>query len=137
MKHVHLGSIFYGLTIMLLKAAILLDWVRIFVVRHQRNVMFWICHGLIWSNVLFYGIGTIVEIFQCTPREKIWNPLFEGGSCPIHMPAHMLASGIINLVSDITILVLPQKIIWKLRISTNKKVGVSLLFAIGILLVYL
>jgi hypothetical protein len=136
MKHVHLGSIFYGLVIMLLKAAILLDWLRIFVPRGQRNAMFWISHGLIWSNVLFYGVGTIVEIFQCTPREKIWNALYEAGSCPIHMPAHMFASGIINLVSDIMILALPQKVIWKLHISTHNKVGVSLLFAVGILFVY-
>ncbi|KAH8648724.1 hypothetical protein BGZ60DRAFT_570018 [Tricladium varicosporioides] len=108
--HVHIGSILYGLVIMLLKVSILLDWLRIFVP----------------------GVGTIVEIFQCNPREKIWNPLFEGGNCPIHMPAHMLASGIINLISDIIILALPQKVIWKLHISRRNKIGVSLLFTIGI-----
>lgn len=122
---------------MLLKAAILLDWVHTFIVCGERNAMFWISHGLIWSNILFYGVGTIAEIFQCTPREKIWNKLYEGGSCPVNMNAHMLASGTINLVSDLIIIALPQQIIWKLHISMRARAGVSLLFTIGILLVYL
>ncbi|KAF2004265.1 hypothetical protein P154DRAFT_485419 [Amniculicola lignicola CBS 123094] len=127
----HIGSICYGLVIMLLKAAILLSWLRIFVPMGQRNAMFWISHGLIWSNVLFYGIGTAVEIFQCTPREKIWNPLYVGGSCVIEMPMHMRASGVINLISDVIILALPQRVIWSLHISNSRKVGLSFLFAIG------
>ena len=93
-------------------------------------------HGLIWSNVLFYVVGLFFWIFQCTSRGKIWNPLYEGGSCPINMRAYVLASGIINLISDITLFVLPQKIIWTLHISKHNKVGISLLFAVGILLVY-
>ena len=40
MKHMYLATIFYGIVIMLLKAAILLDWLRIFIPRGQRNAMF-------------------------------------------------------------------------------------------------
>lgn len=118
---------------MLLKAAILLNWVHIFVPTGVRNSMFWISHILIWTNILFYGIGTVVEIFQCTPREKIWNPLFVGGSCPIDMDKHMLASGVINLISDIIILILPQRIIWGLNVTRQRKIQISVLFAIGLL----
>ncbi|KAF2877772.1 hypothetical protein BDV95DRAFT_588804 [Massariosphaeria phaeospora] len=129
--NIHIGSVFYGLIIMLLKAAILLDWIRIFVPHGQRNAMFWISHAMIWSNVLFYGVGTLVELFQCTPREKIWNPLVEG-SCPINMKSHNIASGVINLVSDLIIIGLPQQMIWKMQISRPTKIGISLLFAIGV-----
>jgi hypothetical protein len=122
-----------GLIIMLLKVAILLSWIRLFTPARQRNAMFWISHVLIWSNILFYGIGTIVEIFQCTPREKIWNPVYKGGNCPINMTQHMIASLVINWVSDVVILILPQRVIWKLNISTAQKVGLSLLFAVGLL----
>lgn len=132
-QHTHIVSIFYGLIIMLLKVSILLNWLRIFAPMHQRNAVFWVAHVLIWSNVLFYGIGTIVEIFQCTPREKIWNPVYRGGSCPIDMAKHMVASLVINWVSDVAILILPQKVIWKLQVSRGQKVGLSLLFAIGLL----
>lgn len=136
MKHMYLATIFYGVVIMLLKAAILLDWLRIFIPRGQRNAMFWMFHGLIWSNVVFYVVGLFFWVFQCTSRGKIWNPLNEDGSCSINMRAYVLSSGIINLISDIILFVLPQKIIWTLHLSKHNKVGISLLFAVGILLVY-
>lgn len=120
---------------MCLKVGILLDWVRIFCPVGTRNAMLWISHVIIWANIAFYGIGTMVELFQCTPREKIWNPLYEGGSCPMNMHAHNFASGIFNIISDLVILAVPQSIIWKLQMSTSKRIGVSLLFTIGILLV--
>ena len=137
MKHIYIATIFYSVVIMLLKAAILLDWLRIFVPRGQRNVMFWMFHGLIWSNVLFYVVSLFVWIFQCSSRRKIWNPLHEGGSCPFNRRAYSLSSCIINLISDIILFVFPQKIIWTLHIPKHNKVGISLLFAVGILLVCL
>ncbi|KAF2829295.1 hypothetical protein CC86DRAFT_453943 [Ophiobolus disseminans] len=130
LRGIHLGSIFYGLVIMLLKTAILLDWLKIFVPSGQRNAMFWISHIMIWANVLFYGVGTLVEIFQCNPRSKIWNPFVEG-TCPIDMRSHNMAAGVVNLVSDVIILGLPQLVIWKLQMSRASKIGLSLLFAIG------
>ncbi|KAI0165411.1 hypothetical protein GGR52DRAFT_107168 [Hypoxylon sp. FL1284] len=129
--NIHIGSVFYGLIIMCLKVGILLDWVLIFCPVGTRNAMFWISHIIIWANIAFYGIGTLVELFQCTPREKIWNPLYEGGSCPIDMHAHNFASGIFNIISDLVILAVPQSIIWKLQMTTPKRIGVSLLFMIG------
>jgi hypothetical protein len=133
-KGEHIRSLLYGLTVMLLKVAILLSWVRTFVPMDQRNAMFWTSRILIWCNILFYGIGTTVEIGQCSPREKMWNPLYIGGNC-INIDIYMKASGVVNLVSDLVILVLPQAIIWKLRISRGRKVGISLLFAIGLMFV--
>ncbi|KAK3984267.1 hypothetical protein QBC44DRAFT_337302 [Cladorrhinum sp. PSN332] len=129
----HLWSIFYGIVITLLKVGILLDWLNLFINPiHQRNAAFWGAHGLIWSIILFYGIGTIIEIFQCTPVEKIWDPFFVGGSCKINMKIHNYASAGVNLITDILIIALPQKIIWSLKMSKTKKIGVSMLFAIGL-----
>ncbi|RYP57738.1 hypothetical protein DL770_010594 [Monosporascus sp. CRB-9-2] len=130
---VHQWNVQLKTLIHILFTAILLDWLHIFVPLGQRNYMFWICHAMIWSNVIFYAVGTIVGLFQCIPREKVWNPLFEGGSCPINMHAHNRASGIINLVSDFCILALPQKVIWNMNMSRSKRLSVSVLFAIGIL----
>ncbi|XXG99238.1 hypothetical protein Hte_005575 [Hypoxylon texense] len=129
---VHLASIFYGLAIMFLKAAILMDWLQIFVPTGQRNLLFWVLHILIWSNILFFASGTLIELFRCHPREKIWNPLFEGGSCPVDIKANNMASGLINLVSDLAILLAPQWVIWRSNVSRSRKIGVSLLFVIGI-----
>ncbi|KAI1373901.1 hypothetical protein F4677DRAFT_427580 [Hypoxylon crocopeplum] len=129
---VHLASVFYGLSIMFLKAAILMDWLQIFVPTGQRNLLFWVLHILIWCNILFFASGTFIEIFRCHPRENIWNPLFEGGSCPVDIKAKNMASGLINLVSDLTILLAPQWVIWHSNALRTRKLGVSLLFIIGI-----
>lgn len=132
-KLIHLASITYGVSIMFVKLAILLDWLRIFVPRGQKNRLYWTLQVLIWSNVIYYVSGSFLEIFRCWPRQKIWDPLFEGGSCPIDIAANNFASTLINLASDIAILLLPQWVIWKLQISKAKRMGISLLFVIGIL----
>lgn len=133
---IHLGSINYGMSILFVKLAILLDWLRMFVPLGQKTKMYWVFQFLIWGNVIYYVSGTFLEIFRCWPRQKIWDPLFEGGSCPIDIAANNFASTLINLASDIAILMLPQWIIWKLHVSKAKRVGISLLFVIGILSVF-
>lgn len=130
-------TILYGLCVMLLKVAILLSWLRLFVPMKQRNAMFWTLHALIWTNVIFYTVGTLCEIFRCTPYEKIWNPMFESGQCSIRLQDHAEASGFINLVSDVIILLFPQKIIWSLHVTARQKIGMSLLFIVGVLYVLL
>ncbi|KAI1138714.1 hypothetical protein F5Y05DRAFT_382099 [Hypoxylon sp. FL0543] len=131
-KHLHVASICYGLAVMFLKLAILYDWLRIFIPTRQRNAMFWTLQFLIWCNVIYYVSGTFLEIFRCTPRQKIWDPLFVGGVCPIDIAANNFASALINLVSDLAVLAVPQWVIWRLQMSTARKIGVSLLFVIGI-----
>ncbi|KAI0848450.1 hypothetical protein F5Y00DRAFT_262544 [Daldinia vernicosa] len=129
---VHIASIFYGLGVMCLKVAILIDWLHIFVPQGRGNAMFWTLHILIWCNIIFYLAGNFAEIFRCNPREKIWNVFYEGGSCPVNIAAQNFSAGILNLISDVIILALPQWIIWRLNMSRARKLGISLLFVIGI-----
>lgn len=129
----HIGAVLYGPTALSIKLAILINWLRIFVPQGQRNTTYWIIQTHIWANVLFYGITTITEIFRCWPREKIWNILYQGGGrCPINIEAQNLATSVLNVVSDSAILALPQSIIWRLQMPRAKKIGVSLLFVVGV-----
>ncbi|RYC56723.1 hypothetical protein CHU98_g9487 [Xylaria longipes] len=128
----HLASIYYGLSVLFLKLAILIDWLRIFLVPGQRNAIFWSIHILIWSNAVYYISGTFLEIFRCSPVQKIWDPLFVGGTCPIDIDANNFVSAVINLVSDLAIIAVPQFVVWKLNMTRGKKAGISLLFGIGI-----
>ncbi|KAI1326939.1 hypothetical protein F5Y16DRAFT_216508 [Xylariaceae sp. FL0255] len=120
------GSIFFGLNIVFLKIAILLDWLRIFAPAgtKNRNPLFYILHTLIWANAAFYLAGTIIEALACAPTVK---------NCPIDAVKYNIASGIINVISDLTILTSPHWVIWHLVMSTPRKVGISVLFLIGIL----
>ncbi|PHH65878.1 hypothetical protein CDD81_1247 [Ophiocordyceps australis] len=122
----------YGSCIMCLKVAILVDWLHLFVPTGKRNGMFWAIHIVIWSNVIFYMSSEVVDIVQCHPMEKIWNPFYKGGSCPVDIRLNNLLGVVINLVSDLTILALPQWTIWHLKMSKKRKIGISILFTIGI-----
>jgi hypothetical protein len=116
---------------MLVKVAVLLQWLRVFVPRGVRNAFFWILHVTIWIHVGFYGALTLVEIWSCNPREKIWNPWIPG-TC-ISIAAVGGTSSIVNVVSDIIILILPHRVIWKLEMPKHRKKAISLLFTCGIL----
>jgi hypothetical protein len=125
------GSSVYGAVQCLLKTAILLEWTRLFVPTGVRNLFWWTCHVTIALNIVFYIICTFIEIFACSPRKKQWNPT---------LPGKCIDVGVLNIVSatlkftiDMIILVLPQKVIWGLHMSAQKKVGVAILFAMGIL----
>lgn len=92
-----------------------------------RNTLFWTLVGLIVSNAVFYFIGTFIEAFQCPPEDA------NTSGCPIDVVKYNVASGIINVVSDLTILIAPHWVIWNLNLSRARKMGVSLLFLIGFL----
>lgn len=117
---------------MCIKIAILVNWLRIFVPSGQRDSNWWTLQILIWTNIIFFVVATFTEIFRCWPRQKIWDPLFEGGSCPINVGVQNIAVSAINFISDTAILAMPQRIIWKLQMSRSRKWGLSLLFVIGI-----
>jgi len=44
-----------------------------------------------------------------------------------------IAAAVVNVVSDFVILLLPQGMIWKLRLDIKKRLGVSLIFATALL----
>jgi hypothetical protein len=117
----------FGLNIVFLKAAILLDWVRTFVPAGTRNTLFYLLYTLIGTNAVFYFIGTFIEAFQCPPNTLSTE------HCPIDAPKYNISSGIINVISDLTILIAPHWVIWKLNMTRTQKMGVSFMFLIGIL----
>ena len=81
---------------------------------------------------IFYFISAFITIFACSPREAIWNMLITDFTC-VDNAALILITCLFNIVSDIIILMLPAKAVWKLRIPIKKKVKIVLLFAIGLM----
>ena len=88
---------------------------------------------MILFNFLFYLANLPVEIWPCVPRSKLWTPT-EPGHC-INNEEVFVAGGTINVVSDFTILLLPIVEVWRLQMSTQRKLGVSAVFATGLLYV--
>ncbi|KAF2657848.1 hypothetical protein K491DRAFT_625977 [Lophiostoma macrostomum CBS 122681] len=122
----------FAVAITLLKASILLEWMRTFVPRGVRNAFYWTCCITILINTMFNIALTLVEIFACTPRHRYWNRLSVEGKC-VDEYAVYATSCVLNTSVDILILALPQKVIWTLQVSTRKRIGISIVFAFGVL----
>ncbi|KAI1356662.1 hypothetical protein F5Y01DRAFT_1081 [Xylaria sp. FL0043] len=130
---IFVASVLYIPILSIVKVAILSEWAQIFVPRGTRNGFWWACHVAI-GLVATWGILALILLnVNCTPFEANWNMLIPGGFCRFSYPALTLASSIINLILDLVPLILPQRIIWSLNMSSSRKVGVSLVFAVGLL----
>jgi hypothetical protein len=103
----------------------------IFFAHNQGSIANKAITTMIWANFLLYGSLLVTFLVACTPREKIWNPTIEG-HC-INVPACMTAGGALNVLSDIIVFIIPLTGVWKLQLPLKKKMGVALVFAVGIL----
>ena len=123
-------EIVYMPTILFTKIAILLQLIQIFVVG-KRNGRWYFIQTLIWLNTIFFTILIFLEIFQCMPRVKIWNPL-HSGAC-LNISKTFVATASVNIVSDLSILVLPLFWVLQLHMPLRRKLGIMAIFCTGIL----
>jgi hypothetical protein len=80
--------------------------------------------------LLFHISTTLVKIFECNPREKIYDSDVHG-TC-INIPVLFTTIGVINTITDIVILLLPVKAVWGMKLQFKKKVIVVLVFTFGL-----
>ncbi|KAI0859321.1 hypothetical protein F4860DRAFT_269929 [Xylaria cubensis] len=128
----HLGINFVTVTLGLSKAAILLEWTRIFVPYGSRNLFYWVYRALLAFLCLTHMAFIIVENLSCIPHQKIWDRTITSGYC-INDKIFQIPGALINPTSILVILILAQKAIWNLKMSLNNKIGISLIFLVGVL----
>ncbi|KAH2468832.1 hypothetical protein KXW63_008960 [Aspergillus fumigatus] len=133
-KWANTSQIVYGPLIFITKLSILLLYLRVFAPSFRSKTFFCI-HALIWLNFGFYFADTIVKIFECSPRAKIWDKTLKGHCININIPIIVTSS--INVASDFLILVLPIVSVWRLQMRNSKKLGTSMIFAAGIFIMRL
>lgn len=111
------------------KLAILLLYRRVFL--PQRGGFFdWVLRLFMLILGLFYFATTIVKIWECSPRARIWDKSIPG-TC-IDIPALLNTSGLFNMVTDVLILLVPVKSVWNLHMTRKRKLGVILVFTVGL-----
>lgn len=117
---------------MLLKIAIMLEWLHIFVPRRTLNkTFFWVSCTMITLNIMYYAAAIVSVQFYCIPREKIWDRWLPG-QC-LDRKSLDTSTGCFNVLFDIILLLMPQRVIWKLQLSTKRKLGISFVFSMGLL----
>ncbi|KAF3042864.1 hypothetical protein E8E12_000618 [Didymella heteroderae] len=81
--------------------------------------------------VVGYNIGLVFPlIFTCTPVMKNFDVFITGGSCLDRTPLYM-ATAVLNMITDILLLVLPLPMIVKLQMPVIQKAGLICVFGIG------
>ena len=86
----------------------------------------------IWSNALWYLINIFLNAVGCIPRAKLWNPMVSG-YCFLTFDRIKQISALVNMLSDVFILLAPVFWACKLQMARKRKLGVSLVFASAIL----
>lgn len=81
-------------------------------------------------SVCWFVSVFLEEMLLCRPLAFNWDPRIEGGNCA-NRPAAYLATGIINLLTDIMVLCLPVPMVWNLQLPKRKKFALSTVFGVG------
>lgn len=116
-----------------LKSAILLEWQRVFDMNRTNRTFFFVSTALIAINMIFYTSLVFVSIFTCKPIEKVWHPWVEG-KCIDRRKRDLTVSSM-NLMLDVFIFILPQRVVWHLNLNPQRKFGLAIVFSVGLLYV--
>ena len=124
---------------MFIKLAILVFYRRAFTMRHKAfKFSTWFVGGF---SVLLGVAQTIEFILQCIPSSLFWNRIYlilgETPPGPLSgycMPQtiHLTIPLVLDLVTEIAILILPVIGLWQLQLPKRKKVGLFFAFSLGI-----
>lgn len=108
------------------KLSILLLYVRLFFPKGvTRSTLWWIIQVVVWLNFL-YTLGLILALaLQCVPYDRPY-----GSSC-VDQYMVLISASIINIISDILVLIIPMASLWRLNMSRRRKWAVWALFAFG------
>ena len=80
-----------------------------------------------------WAIMTIlIGLLICRPLSMNWNPLTPGGKCG-NQTAAFAAVGVVDLLTDLLILVLPLPMVVRLQVSRANKIGLVAIFGAGVL----
>ena len=132
LRFLNYSEFFYAFSQCFTKLAIVLQLKRIFR-GTKRDSVYWICITIMVVQTIYFIIAGIIVVAQCNPREKIWNPLLPG-TC-LNNDENVVISACINLALDFIMLLLPIYAIFRLKIAIKRKVGITAVFATGMLYV--
>ncbi|KAI5840355.1 hypothetical protein BZA05DRAFT_423113, partial [Tricharina praecox] len=91
------------------------------------------CKGLMVFLALFAVISEIPVIFYCQPVRAFWDTAQEGAKCWSRdvLFGVLLSQGVIMFVTDVIILLLPIRPLWRLRLPLRERIPLVGLFALG------
>nr|XP_036583744.1 CFEM domain-containing protein [Colletotrichum truncatum]KAF6792887.1 CFEM domain-containing protein [Colletotrichum truncatum] len=114
-----------------IKASILFLYLRIFPDERFRKILW--CTQVF--NLLLVVAFVATTIGSCQPVNFFWNG-WAGemkGKC-INLNAFAMCHGVLNVALDVWMLILPATQVWHLKMQWQRKLGVMLMFGVGVFL---
>lgn len=110
------------------KASVLLLYQSIF----PHVAIQWTCRGFNLFIALWVSATILIGALICRPFAMNWDPTIPGGHCGNYVLAYTV-TGVINLVTDVVVLVLPLPYLYKLALPRYKKAVLIGVFSVGLL----
>ena len=120
------APVLYFIAVVLPKLVILNIYLHIFSLKSYRITTYLV------AGILIAGAtaNVLVAIFECTPVSYYWDKSIAGGRC-IDTNAYFRWSTLLNIITDVVLLIMPLPVVWRLQMSRNIKVGLTLTFLTG------
>ena len=120
----------FGPTLFFAKGAILLLYLRIFAANKNTRYSIWL--GLLF-NFLLYSSGIPITTYYFTPRVgQPWTDVAVTDSSSV-LTTFVLVQGVLSVVLDLYIFILPIPIVSKLPISLKQRLSILGIFGTAIL----
>jgi len=124
---IHLASeLVYDTSITLVRMSVVLFYYRIFGRNRSFKISLWITAGVL---VAWWIALNVLAVLRCSPVARQWDYNIPGHCYSLF--GTFLGVTIPNAFVDVLILLLPIPMLWKLQISTMKKLALIANFVLG------
>ncbi len=125
-KFLVVNPLVYLPAVTLPKLAMLAIYLRVFTHRPDRIA----CYVLGAVLTASWLANTIVGFIDCIPLAYLWDKTIPGGRC-IDTNSWFIWASLVNIITDVAMLLLPLPSVWQMHTSTNVKIGLTVTFATG------
>ncbi|KAI9829538.1 MAG: hypothetical protein M1826_005583 [Phylliscum demangeonii] len=120
-------SLVYPTQFFFIKMSLLAFYARFALRKSAKMVLY----AIAIASLLFTIAVCVATIFQCHPIHAFWDYYLPRTACRVNGFGLQLGNSSFNLITDITILLLPIPIVRGLKTSPKKKAALVCLFLIG------
>lgn len=118
--------IVYNAGLTFVKCSILSQFLRFFNESRPRKLCIYML-----TTIAAYGTAMLFgSIFACTPVSYFWNKGIKNGHC-INLLAFWFSNASFNILTDLTICVLPIPVLKGLQLPKKQKYGLIAVFMVG------
>lgn len=131
LQSIYSTRILYNLGMSFVKVALLVFYLRLDPRRPMRLGLYIFTAILVVFNMASF----FIVVFSCNPPAMFWGDVVPGGKCmtPESQLTFYNVNGILNIIIDLIIYLVPIPMVWAIRMPLKQKVGVVGIFALGLL----